>query len=199
MNRSTVAATVVALAVLAPLAATAPANAARLLTPDAAGDAWSLGDDGVFREAGSRANTDVVASAVRHTDRRVNASVRYDDLVRDGDRIVTPVRVRASNGTTYLLRVTAEAGDRDGTARLLRYTGQGARTVRVACEGLQHSVSYADDLVAVSVPRGCLGRPAWVRYGGTVRAVDSEGAVFTDALLSGDPANDLFSARIDRG
>ena len=199
MNRSTVAATLVALTVLAPLASTAPANAARLLTPDAAGDAWVKGADGVFSEAGSRANTDVVASAVRHTDRFVNASVRYDDLVRDGDRIVTPVRLHASNGTTYLLRVTTQAGDRDGTARLLRYTGQGAQTARVACDGLQHSVSYADDLVAVSVPRSCLGRPAWVRYGGTVRTVDSEGTVFTDALLSGDPVNDLYSARIARG
>ncbi len=190
---------IASLAVLAAVASTAPAGAARLLTPDAVGDAWSRGSDGVFTEAGSRSNTDVVASAVRHTDRRVNASVRYDDLVRNGDRVVTPVRVLASNGTTYLLRVTAEAGDRDGTGRLLRYTGKGAQTVGVPCEGLQHSVSYAEDLVAVSVPRSCLGGPAWVRYGGTVRAVDPDGTVFTDALLSGDPVNDLFSARIARG
>jgi hypothetical protein len=190
---------IASLAAVAAVASTAPAGAARLLAPDASGDVWVKGSDGVFSEAGSRANTDVVASAVRHTDRRVNASVRYDDLVRDGDRVVTPVRLRASNGTTFLLRVTAEAGDRDGTARVLRYTGKGAQTVQVACEGLQHSVSYADDLVAVSVPRSCLGGPTWVRYGGTVRAVDDEGTVFTDALLSGDPVNDLFSARIARG
>jgi hypothetical protein len=180
-------------------AAAAPASAARVLTPDSSGDTWSRGTDGVFSEAGSRVNTDVVASAVRHTMQRVNASVRYDDLVRSTDHVVTPVRVHASNGRTYLLRVTAGPGDRDGTARLVRYTGTGAQTARVACSGLRHSISYADDLVAVNVPRSCLGNPAWVQYGGTVRTVDGSGSVFTDTLLDSGPVNDLYSARIQRG
>ena len=198
MNRS-IAATLAAITVLVPVATPWPASAARILTADSTGDVWSRSADGVLSEAGSRISTDVVASAVRNTDRRVHASVRYDDLAATSDRVVTPVRIQASTGRTYLLRVTAGPGDRDGTGRLVRYTGRGAETVRVACEGLRHSVSYAEDLVAVSVPRRCLGKPTWVRYGGTVRTVDQEGTVFTDALLSRDPVNDLYSARIPRG
>lgn len=199
MSTSLSAACVAGVATLATLAAVAPASAARLHTPDGTGDTYEKGDGAIFSEAGSRTNTDVVGSAVRHTLDRVNASVRYVDLVRNDDRIVTPVRVHASNGKTYLLRVTAGPGDRDGTARLVRYTGNGAETVRVACSGVRYSISYADDLVAMNVPRSCLGNPSWVEYGGTVRTVDAEGTVFTDALLSGDAVNDLYSERIKRG
>ncbi len=187
------------LAVLALTLAAAPASAARLVTHDGTGDVYEKGDGEVYAEVGTRTNADVVGSALRHTDRRVHASVRYADLVAGDDRVITPVRVHASTGKTYVLRVSAGPGEREGTARLLRYTGTGARTVRVACPGLQHSVSYADDLVSVSVPRGCLGSPAWVRYGGTVRTVDASGAVFTDALLGGDAVDDLYSGRIRRG
>ena len=196
MSRSVTTACVAGAALLL---AAAPASAARLATADDSGDVYSKGQDGVFTEIGTRTNTDVVGSAVRHTDRRVRASARYTDLARTGDRVVLPVRLHASTGRTYLLRVTAGPDDRDGTATLRRYTGTGAQTVGVACSGIEHSVSYDDDLIGVSVPRGCLGNPTWVRYGGTARTVDAEGTVFTDALLSGDPVNDLYSARIRRG
>lgn len=187
------------IATIATVTATGPASAARLHTPDEAGDTYERVAPLTFEPAGSRTNTDVVGSSVRHTLGRVNSSVRYSDLVRNDDRIVTPVRIHASNGKTYLMRVTAGPGDRDGTARLVRYTGRGFETVRVACKDVRFSISYADDLVAMNVPRSCLGHPSWVEYGGTVKAVDAEDTVFTDALLSADPGNDLYSERIERG
>jgi hypothetical protein len=190
---------VAGLATAATIAAAAPASAARLFTPDGTGDNYATRDGVIFTEAGSRTNTDVIASAVRHTRDRINASVGYDDLVRSTDVVVTPVRVHASNGKTYLLKVKAGPGDRDGTASLLRYTGHGAQTARVACSDVRHVISYADNLVAVNVPRSCLGYPSWIEYGGTVRAVDESGTVFTDTLLDGGPVNDLYSERIKRG
>jgi hypothetical protein len=185
------------LAGLALLITAAPASAERLHTPDATGDVWTRGSDGVWSQATPRPNSDVVGSSVRHTDTRVNASVRYDDLQRTDSRTVLPLRLRTSAGQTFLLRFAFGPGDRDGTATLLR-DGR-TSTTRVACEGLQHSVRYDDDLVGLSVPRRCVGRPAWVRYGGVARDVGADGGVLTDALLSGDPVNDLYSIRIARG
>ena len=188
-----------ALAALVVLTLAAPASAARVHTADETGDVYSKDAEGAWSSVGTRTNVDVVSSAVRHGDSRVRGAVTYDDLVEDDDRIVVPVRLHVSTGETFLMRVVAGSEDRDGTATLLRYTGTGADVERVACQGMDHSVSYADERVVVSAPRACLGRPTWVRYGGTVRTVDSEGLTFTDALLSADPVNDLYSERIRRG
>src|SRR5690349_14164013 len=111
MSRTLSSAGAVGLATIATLAAVGPASAARLHTPDGTGDTYEKVAPATFEEAGSRTNTDVVGSSVRHTLDRVNSSVRYSDLVRNDDRIVTPVRIHASNGKTFLMRVTAGPGD----------------------------------------------------------------------------------------
>ena len=198
MSRSISSACLAGLALLLTSLTAAPASAARLHTPDATGDdVWTRGADDVWSQATPRPNSDIAGSSVRHTDTRVNASARYAELEQTDSRTVLPLRLRTSAGQTFLLRLVFGPGDRDGTATLLRDSR--TSVTRVACEGLQHSVRYDDDLVGLSVPRRCLGRPAWVRYGGVARDVGADGSVLTDALLSGDPVNDLYSTRIARG
>ncbi len=194
MSRSTTTACVAATVLLL---AAAPASAARLRTSDAAGDVWVRGDDGVFAEAGSIADVDVLGSAVRHTSTHVHGSARYATLERGEGRFVLPVRLRTSAGRYYEVRIVATPDSSGGTLVLRRGTPSGP--VRVACSGTDHLIDYDEEITAFSVPRRCLGNPSWVRYGGVARLVDGDGTVYTDALLSGDPVNDLWSTRIPRG
>ena len=198
MSRSLASAPLAALAVLASVAATAvPAQAARLRTSDASVDVWVRGDDGVWSEAGAVADVDVLGSAVRHTATFVHGSARYATLERGNDRIVLPVRLRTSAGTTYEVRIVATPERNGGTLAVRRFDD--ARTVGVPCRGTDHLIDYDEEITAFSVPRRCLGNPSWVRYGGAARLVTDDGTVFSDALLSSDPVNDLWSPRIKQG
>ena len=197
MTRALTTITAAAVAVLSVLSTAAPASAARLRTSDGAADVWTRGEDGVWSEAGSVDNVDVLGSAVRHTTTHVHGSARYATLERGEDRFVLPVQLHTSNGAYYQVRIVATAEDPGGTLTLRRGTESGPK--RVACEGMDFLIDYDEEITAFSVPRRCLGRPAWVRYGGNARLVDGDGTVFSDALLSGDPVNDLWSPRIKRG
>jgi hypothetical protein len=197
LSRSLFSASVAGLALVAVAAAAVPAQAARLRTSDPAADVWQRGDDGVWSEAGSVTNVDVLGSAVRHTSTFVHGSARYATLERGEDRFVLPVRLRTSAGVSYEVRIVATEERNGGTLTLIRGTADGP--VRVPCRGTDHLIDYDEEITAFSVPRRCLGNPTWVRYGGVARLVTADGTVYTDALLSGDPVNDLWSPRIKRG
>ncbi len=188
-----------ATAATALLLTASPAAAKVRTTADQTGDVWMVNDDGSYSQVeDGRINVDVLRSRVRHTDRRVKAVVRYDDLVRNTDDTTAGVRLRTSKGQTYLMQLTAGPGNRTGTVVFGRYTDDGF--VDVACKSIRKAVQYRKDRLVVSVRRACLGRPRWVRYGGQAVAIEEgPGATYTDALLSGDPVNDLFSRRIRRG
>ena len=177
MSRSLFSAAVTGLALLAVTATVAPAQAARLRTSDGAADVWVRGDDGVFAEAGSVANVDVLGSAVRHTATFVHGSARYATLERGEDRFVLPVRLRTSAGTSYEVRIVATKEQNGGILTLIRGTADGP--VRVPCRGTDHLIDYDEEITAFSVPRRCLGNPTWVRYGGVARLVTADGTVST--------------------
>jgi hypothetical protein len=168
-------------------------------TADGTGDVWSVNDDGTYSAVeDGRVNVDVVGSTVRHRDRRVRATVRYDDLVRNTDTATAVVRLRTSGGRTYLLQLSTGPGNRSGTVVFGRFTDDGFEDVD--CGSIRERVRFGKDRMVVSLGRACLGRPRWVRYGGEAVALEEgPGASYTDALLSGDPVNDLFSKRIRRG
>ena len=192
-------ATATGVAVTAALVTASPAAAQFRATSDETGDVWMLNDDNSYSqvEAG-RDNVDVVRSTVRHSDRRVSAAVRYDELVRNKDTVTSIVRLRTSGKRTYVLQLTAGPEDREGTVAFGRYTVDGL--VDVDCSSIRKAVRYAKDRLVVSVGRACLKRPRWVRYSGEAVAVEEgPGTSYTDALLSGDPVNDLMSERIQHG
>ncbi|HYO39746.1 MAG TPA: hypothetical protein VER39_08825 [Nocardioidaceae bacterium] len=142
-------------------------------------------------------NVDVVRSTVRHSARRVTASSRYGDLVRNQDTATVSFRILTSGNRTYLLQLSAGPGNRKGRVVFERYAG--STLVPVRCAGVRRSVQYVRNRLVVSVPRRCLKRPKWVSYTGEATAIEEgPGAAYTDALLSGDPVNDLFSPRIRR-
>jgi hypothetical protein len=191
--------TTAAVAATAALLTASPAVAQVRTTADQTGDVWLAEDDGSYSQVEEgRTNVEVLRSRVRHTDHRVTAVVRYDDLVRNTDTTTAGVRLRTSGKETYLLQLSAGPGNRAGTVVFGRYSDDGF--VDVACGSVREAVQYKKDRLVVSVGRACLGKPRWVRYGGGVSATEEgPGASYTDALLSGDPVNDLFSPRIKRG
>lgn len=154
-----------------------PAHAALHSEPDATGDvdlysqlycSSEISEPGDFCFAyrtPSVASGDFVRTNVRHTTGRVivRAKVRSVDAV--GQRAYT-VRYVTNEGVRRTLRVTAKPGTMQPTSIVLRKrSGE-----RVSCTGVGATFDGSLDLVTLSVPRGCLSHPRWVRV-----AVTSEG------------------------
>ena len=180
-------------------AASPSAAAARsvLTQPDPTGDVWLHESPDFYSEHGPRDNVDLTASRVRHAPRRVIATAWYSDLVRTTDTTTTEFHLRTDTGRLFRLRHTTGPGNRSG--RFLLTTRVNGKVVDRSCAGVRHVVNHADDLVRMSVPRPCLGRPAWVRYLGSATAVEEgPGATYVDNMSDSGPVNDLYSRRIPR-
>ena len=150
--------------------------------------------------AGTSANASPSgASRVRHAPRKVVTTAWFTDLVRTTDRTTTVFWVHTSAGRTYRIQhTTGPEGLRTGQVVFMRYVD--GKLLDRSCAGMTHEVSYADDLMRVTLPRPCLGRPAWVRFHGVATAVEEgPGATYSDAMMDGGPDNQLYSRRIPRG
>jgi hypothetical protein len=159
---------------------------------------WLADDPSAYSEFGPRHNVDLTASRVRHAPRRVVTTAWFTDLARTTDKTVTVFFLRTSAGRTFRVQLATGPNIRAGQVVFLEYVD--GRIVDRTCPGLRREVSYADDLMRVSLPRPCLGRPAWVRYHGSANALtEGPGESYTDAMMSSDPVNDLYSRRIPRG
>ena len=163
------------------------------------GDVWVQGDNpDSWSEHGPRDNVDLKASRVRHAPRKVVTTAWFTDLVRTTDKTVSVFWLRTSAGRTFRVQQATGPGIRAGQVVFLEYVD--GRIVDRTCQGMTREVSYADNLMRVTLPRPCLGRPAWVRYHGSATALtEGPGETYTDAMRSADPVNDLYSRRIPRG
>lgn len=145
------------------------------------------------------AEPDVLRVVGTHAPRKVKVFATYADLT-------------AANGRLHILRVVTnegvrrrvELGTEDG--RVVTKGLYADRTGRkVACAGLGHKVDYAANTVSLSIPRGCLSKPRWVRIGfGTLaeHVADATGSYADDAILSGvtpSTRDFVLSPRIRRG
>jgi hypothetical protein len=138
---------VAAVAVCVGLAA-APASAERVTGTDKSGDVGRLVEDRISRAA--RPTVDVETWAVRYGDHRISAVVGFRDLQPRGRRLETSlVLFQDEQSRVTQVDVVARRGDRAGTARV-----QGAPRCDV-----RHRIDYRRDLVRVSFPARCIGRP----------------------------------------
>lgn len=125
---------------------------------DGAGDAWMWTPVDQEFVPTDRAEVDVVRATVRHRGKAVVATMRFGDLAQVGEEqsfrveITTPKRWYGSNATV-------SPGDWDGRLRLIDYAQE--RYVNCAHDAV--TVDYDRDTVRIRVPRGCIGRPEWVR------------------------------------
>lgn len=142
---------------LAPTAA----HAATYHHSDAPHDVVSVTDDDIGSSATpepTRDDGDILTSAITHGPRRVTMSMHDGGLERDGERAVHYFGVATSKGKIRTFQVVASPDHWQGS--LQKLTGRG-KTFR--CRGVHWSIGYASRSVTLSVPRRCLGRPAWVR------------------------------------
>jgi hypothetical protein len=89
----------------------------------------------------------------------VRARVRFVDLTPTGERLRIWVNLRDGRGRTHYVGVEGVPGDRGGRAWLM-----GGRGRDLPCR-VRHRISYAEDVVTVSLPRRCVGSPRVLRFG----------------------------------
>lgn len=141
-----------------PVTASGADPVSRVVLTDPTGDVWAIseGENAKWTSAGDVPTADVTSAIVRHGAHNVVVKMSFADLTREYDAgywamIYTPKKFRAA-------LVMAGPGRWKGRRELV--DGQFGK---VRCQGFTHTIDYATDEVTMRVPRGCLGRPAWVR------------------------------------
>jgi hypothetical protein len=191
--RALVAATAVAASLLAP----ATAHAGSLTIGDGTGDSWqeeiTNGKVTGFVPAGSAVNADIVAVKVKHAHRRVVVKTTFLDLSSKAEGVVTQTKIKTNEGKHYRL-VLAKDGDRRGSTGYLA----GRR-----CGGIHEKVSFAKNIVKISVPRRCLSAPRWIKVvsggGNHWERGDGGRASYRDIAGSTGPSLSGKSGKIRRG
>jgi len=178
-------------ALIIPTAASAAsAPVSRVVLDDPTGDVWAIGagENAEPVSAGDVPTADVVRAVVRHGRHKVLVRMTFTNLRRVEPQGFTAMIVsRRRLGAVFV-----SAGPRHWKGRHQLVNGNFA-TVR--CPRLGHSIDYASEQVTISVPRGCLGQPDWVRVDMTNfvfrgnAEVDSQ--EITDNPHSSDPDGSL--------
>jgi len=193
---------IVAVAGLA-LGPAASADAQRWSSPDPTGDVtgaiYSLDPApcGTTTPVDASAATDVdlTGLSVRHQRRDVTVELGVSDLPETGTELMT-VHLRTAKGAWAVdLDRTGRTGfgaffyeepDWDALIEQADPDGDGCAIVSVViveapCAGLGHRGDPDLDVVRLTVPRSCLGRPRWVRAAASADAWrETDGAVFSD-------------------
>ena len=145
-------------AVLAPAAA---ASARSLTIDDSTADTWenvynpdTQSDD--WFAAGSMLNTDITKTVVKHSTNKIIITTTFYDLKAKDARYGVVDRLRFDHGPKVVADVDTN-GKWKGQAYLFTdHSGE-----QIKCAGLTHAIDYTADTVQVSIPRSCVGKPAW--------------------------------------
>ena len=174
----------------------APAHAGSYTYYDAAGDVYTEtctytedfetdectdGEDPTITEG------DVIASSIQHRDRKVVLRTRYRELTPQPEGIRYHVgHIQTNEGIKRDVFLLFRGAWGEGFFELSRPNGD-----RVRCS-LGKTVSYAEDLIEVRIPRSCLSRPRWIRAGqghvwGSITETETEtGTVYSDSFHADD-------------
>jgi hypothetical protein len=104
----------------------------------------------------TRVNGDFRTTWVNHTSTEVVVRSHFSALSRP-EWGVYQLDVLTNEGRTYDARIYFKAGHPNGVAQIAGSSGL------FACNGLRKVVSFADDTIALRIPRTCLSRPASVQ------------------------------------
>jgi hypothetical protein len=168
---------VVALLLVALVLVAAPAEAGRQTTRDAARDVYRIpaGDTPHLRRDNRK--HDIVRAGTVHRGRTVKLWLEVRNLARAG--YIASWYVRAPNETWWLHY------DRQvGPAYTSLFHASGPEVLD--CGGLRGKALPRRDQVVVTVPRACIGRPRWIRFGASM-GLETKNAHYLD------------DARIDAG
>ena len=170
------------------------AQADSYVSPDASGDVVQVNLQAeTSMQVPDRTEGDITSSGVAHGKRRVAMATRHRELTRTGAGTVHLFRIGSRN-RVHVVTLVARPGHWQGSASMK--TGQGRS---VSCRGLRWSIRYDDDLVRLSVPRRCLGRPSWVHVGMAEKHVEETSNFLDDAQTDGRISeNPEFGPRVRR-
>ena len=161
------------------LVAGSPAYAASRTFADPAGDVVSLGpadDETLAEPAPDRREGDVLSLRVVHAPKQVRAVMRFDELTRPTGR----------QQTVHVFSIRTSKGAREDVSLLVDRRHRQGVVVERPCRATTTRIDYAADTVRITVPRRCLGKPAWVRMGAGGGTITRAGTLFADdALVDG--------------
>ncbi len=160
---------------------------------DARGDVVRVtkrGGEDVFTPAPARRHGDIAAFKVAHRNAAVVGTVKVRTLT-DHDRFFGAVLQLRTGQATYTAVVYRS---RVGQPLEAQFDGGGKHS----CALLRFHLDYAHDTVTISVPRSCLGDPAWVRARAVIDYFGRPGAgeeFFADAAPGTELTRVPFLAR----
>ena len=142
-----------------------PAMAESHTTDDSRHDVVRLSDDaatGPGTLAPHHRAGDVTSMRAAYDPQRVRVTVHYASLVPPGNRkelTLHLLTLRTNEGLNASLSLVPDRRHPQGQ----RFFESGARDQR--CRGVHTRISYRNDEVRYSIPRGCLSDPRWVSVG----------------------------------
>ena len=179
------AATVLGLSV----ATAAPASAETRTLKDGKGDTWNVTTDPPEKQGG-HPQADLRKVVIKHTDRKVVVTARTQDLKKSGTVLGMTVAVDTASDATYSGYVAGEPGAWGGEAYFSASDG-------TTCSP-KGSMNYRRDLMTLSFPRSCVGRPEAVRLQVAGVYVNNADKVFYDDPMS-KKLEFGFTRRIEKG
>jgi hypothetical protein len=157
------------------------ANAESITRLDKIHDVVRFPDDPEGVRAPRNARADIVWSKMGYANDNVSVALKIRSLRPRGSNN-TVMRVRTSDGSTYLALIGVQDGETP-TVEVFR----GGSTV--TCTDVVVKFKPVKDRVSVDIPANCVGSPDWVRVGAVQNwSAAPGGDVFSDdARLGGKP------------
>ena len=180
------AATVLALSTVA---VAGPANADSRTLKDGKGDTWNVSGSEP-KKASGHPEGDVRKVVVKHTGRKLVVSVHTQNLKKSGSGVGATMQVKAAGGGQYDSAVYGEPGSWNGNSYFSGSEG-------VNCD-TDETMNYKKDVMTLSVPTRCFGRPDWVKVNVSGIWVSSSEKLFFDSASSRKAQGD-FTRRIAAG
>ena len=167
---------VTTLAVLVPSAA----EARSYVSPDTSGDVVEVNFQyETTAVVPARTEGDIVSSGVVNGKRRIKMAMRYRELTMTGAGVVHVFRI-GSLKRVRVVSLVARPGHWQGSALMEKDNG-----TNVTCRGMSWSIGYDDNLLRLSVPRRCLGKPKWVHVGMLEKHMEDPSNFLDDAQTNG--------------
>ncbi|MDZ5619225.1 hypothetical protein SFC88_00215 [Nocardioides sp. HM23] len=146
-------------ALLTAVLTAAPADAGRQTTTDAARDVYRVPASGTPALAPANRNHDIVRAGTVHRGRTLTLWLKVRSLPRTG--YVATWDVKTPNH-----RWALHHDRRAGTVYTSLFLFHGPEVLD--CSGLRGKALPRQERVVVTVPRACIGRPRWIRFGASM-------------------------------
>lgn len=183
-------------AVLLILAAPAPAHAERSLVRDGTGDVWSPKGARSWTHEGSVVNSDLTKTVVDHRAGAVVVTANYSKLrKRVSDEIDLDFALRTSKRRLFSIYVQEDWLFRDTYVPVVDVETQAL----IDCPGATGSSSITRRTITFTVPRSCLGNPAWIRYQLQAESYTEGDGLFVDDARSRGAEPRIWSRRLHVG